>query len=153
MTLHFAYGSNMSRSLMAARCPAAEPLGTAVLPGWRYIITCDGYASIVPIAGGLVYGTVWRLTPRCLAALRFYEDLDSGLYRRHVVRVRLGARRVNALAYVGRDRGPGRPQIGYHEVVLAAARDWDFPQRYVDALARWSPAIRGRAGARAEARR
>ncbi len=31
MTLHFAYGSNMSRALMRARCPRREALGVATL--------------------------------------------------------------------------------------------------------------------------
>ena len=38
MTLHFAYGSNMSRALMQARCPRAEAIGTATLSGWRFLI-------------------------------------------------------------------------------------------------------------------
>ena len=46
MTLHFAYGSNMSRALMRRRCPGARGLGPARLEGWRYIITRDGYASL-----------------------------------------------------------------------------------------------------------
>ena len=39
MTLHFAYGSNMSRALMRARCPSAEALGVATLAGWRFVIS------------------------------------------------------------------------------------------------------------------
>jgi len=38
MKLHFAYGSNMSRSHMAVRCPQALALGTAVLAGWRFVV-------------------------------------------------------------------------------------------------------------------
>jgi gamma-glutamylcyclotransferase (GGCT)/AIG2-like uncharacterized protein YtfP len=152
MMLHFAYGSNMSRPLMAVRCPSAEPLGKALLPGWRYTITHDGYASIVPTRGGAVHGTVWRLMPRDLAALNAYEDLHSGLYRRQMLTIHLGGKRATALAYVGRDRGPGRPQLGYQEVVLAAAHDWGFPERYLAELARWSPSVRLRAGLATDAR-
>ena len=52
MTLYFAYGSNMSRALMRARCPTAREVGTATLAGHRLIITSDGYASVVPEPGG-----------------------------------------------------------------------------------------------------
>jgi gamma-glutamylcyclotransferase (GGCT)/AIG2-like uncharacterized protein YtfP len=148
MTLHFAYGSNMSRRQMAARCPTAVPLGTAELSGWRYVIMLDGYASIVPTAGGVVHGAVWRLTPRDLAALNAYESLDSGLYRRRTLTVRRDSRSAQALVYVGRDGGPGRPQSGYHAAVVEAARTWGFPDRYVAELGRWLPAAH--AGALAE---
>src|SRR5712692_6714218 len=56
MTLHFAYGSNMSRTLMHARCPQAKALGVATLPGWRFVITPDGVGSIAPRPGALLYG-------------------------------------------------------------------------------------------------
>ena len=49
--LHFAYGSNMSRALMQRRCPQATALGTARISGWRFVITPDGFGSIVPRAG------------------------------------------------------------------------------------------------------
>ena len=46
MTLHFAYGSNMSRPHMRTRCPGARALGTTTLAGWRFIIGLDGFASL-----------------------------------------------------------------------------------------------------------
>ena len=51
MTLHFAYGSNMSRAQMRPRCGAAREIGTGVLEGYRFIITADGYASVLPARG------------------------------------------------------------------------------------------------------
>ncbi|HXW23776.1 MAG TPA: gamma-glutamylcyclotransferase family protein, partial [Xanthobacteraceae bacterium] len=87
MTLHFAYGSNMSRALMQRRCPGARALGPARLDGWRFTIMREGYASIVPAAGAAVHGVAWRLSPRDLAALNAYESLDRGLYLRRVLPV------------------------------------------------------------------
>ena len=55
MTLYFAYGSNMSRTLMRTHCPAAKEIGTAVLDGYRFVITADGYASIERRAGAVVH--------------------------------------------------------------------------------------------------
>ena len=78
MTLHFAYGSNMSRILMRRHCPAAREIGTATLGGHRFVITADGYASIAAASGKTVHGVLWRLTPRDLAALNIYEGLGSG---------------------------------------------------------------------------
>lgn len=140
MSRYFAYGSNMSVALMRRKCPAAEPIGPARLDGWRFIVMRDGYASIVPAAGGAVHGVLWRVTPRDLAALNAYESIDSGLYVRRVLPIRCGAGRKPALAYVSPNRAEGRPRPGYQAVVVAAARAWKFPEAYVRALARWAPA-------------
>ena len=146
MTLHFAYGSNMSRALMARRCPGAHALGPARLDGWRFLIMRQGYASIAPAPGEAVHGVVWRLSPRDLAALIAYESLDRGLYVRRVLPVLLRGRRRAALVYVAPDRAQGRPLPGYQELLVAAARDWSLPADYVAALERWMPGFRGTLG-------
>jgi gamma-glutamylcyclotransferase (GGCT)/AIG2-like uncharacterized protein YtfP len=139
MTLHFAYGSNMSRALMAARCTGASLIGNATLSGWRFVIITDGYASIVPHPGARVHGVVWRLGPRDVAAINAYENLDSGLYRRRTLTVRCGDRSTPALVYVARSRQASRPRPGYMELVIAAARDCNLPAGYIADLGRWAP--------------
>jgi len=139
MTLHFAYGSNMSRALMGARCRGAVALGPATLAGWRFVINPDGVGSIARRPGALLRGVLWRVTLRDLVALNAYEGVDTGLYLRRMLPVRLGARRVPALTYIARRRGEGRPQPGYISLVVEAAREWRLPQPYVDTLKRWSP--------------
>jgi hypothetical protein len=137
--LHFAYGSNMSRALMRARCPDAEALGVATLAGWRFVVNPDGFGSIAPQPGTIVHGVLWRLSARDVAAVNAYESVDSGLYlRRHLV-VRCGAQPATALVYIARRQGEGQPRPGYIDVVVEAARDWDLPDDYVRALARWAP--------------
>jgi AIG2 family protein len=138
MTLHFAYGSNMSRALMVPRCPTAREIGVAILDGFRFIVTADGYASVVRAPGERVHGLAWRLAPRDLAALNAYEGLDHGLYRAATLPVRIGTACMPALVYVGRSRVPGVPRPGYLDCVLAAARELELPTAYVDALARWT---------------
>ncbi len=140
MTLHFAYGSNMSRALMGRRCPAATALGPARLDGWRFVITRDGYASLVRDSGARVHGVLWRLTPRDLAALDAYEQRA---YLRRVVPVRHGAGRRPALVYLAPERGGGRARPGYQELVVASARDWKLPHEHVVTLERWIPGFRG----------
>ena len=143
MTLHFAYGSNMSLALMRRRCPGAYALGPARLDGWRFVITCDGYASLVRDPGTRVHGVLWRLTPRDLAALDAYEQ---PAYLRRIVPVRHGAARRPALVYLAPERGGGKARPGYQELVVAAARDWKLPAAYVAALARWIPGFHGTLG-------
>jgi cation transport regulator ChaC len=137
--LHFAYGSNMSRALMRAHCPHAQPIGRAVLDGWRFLVTTSGYASIAPARGRRVHGVLWRLTPRDRAALNAYESVDTGLYHTRRLPVRANGRRVSALVYVGRSCMAGTPKPGYLDLVLDAARAWTLPADYVADLARWSP--------------
>jgi len=139
VTLHFAYGSNMSRALMAARCPGATVLGVASLAGWRFVISPDGYGSIALHPGGIVYGVLWRLTPRDLAAINAYENLDAGRYIRRVLPVEWRMRRRAALVYIARRQGSGVPRPGYVRVVVEAARDWRLPEPYIKSLRRWSP--------------
>jgi gamma-glutamylcyclotransferase (GGCT)/AIG2-like uncharacterized protein YtfP len=146
MALHFAYGSNMSREPMRGRCPGAQPLGPSRLEGWRFVVTQDRYASVVPVPGSVVHGILWRLTPRDLAALDAYEDLDSGLYRARTLAVRQGAGLRRARVYVGRSATAGRPLPGYQEDIVAAARDWDFPPEYIAELAGWLPSVERGAG-------
>jgi hypothetical protein len=139
MTLHFAYGSNMSRALMQVRCPSARALGPGTLAGWRFTITPDGVGSIAPQPDAVVLGVLWRLTPRDLAAINAYESLDSGLYVRRLLPVRQGVRRAAALVYIARRTGEGTPRPGYISLVVEAAREWSFPEPYIRSLRRWSP--------------
>jgi hypothetical protein len=143
MTLHFAYGSNMSRALMSRRCPGAEALGPARLDGWRFTIMRAGYGSIIPAAGKAVHGILWRLSPRDLSALNAYENLERGLYVRRVLPVLISEKRRAALVYVAPGRATGRPQPGYQELIVASARDWKLPDDYVAMLERWVPGFRG----------
>jgi AIG2-like family len=138
MTLYFAYGSNMSRAGMAARCPAARALGPARLDDYRFFIGIDGWASVTPSPGDFVHGVLWALTPRDVAALHAYEGLHAGLYDVRRLPVRAGARRKTAMIYLLRRRAPGKPKPGYIELVAQAAREWTLPEDYVRSLERWS---------------
>jgi cation transport regulator ChaC len=139
MLRYFAYGSNMNCALMRRQCPGAEPIGPARLDGWRFVVMRGGYASVVPAAGGVVHGVLWRLTPRDVAVLNVFESIDSGLYLRRVLPVRHARRLQPALIYVSPTRARGRPRPGYQAFVVASARAWKFPQTYVRSLERWAP--------------
>jgi cation transport regulator ChaC len=148
VTLHFAYGSNMSRALMGARCPGATALGVATLAGWRFVVNPDGVGSLAPEPGRVAYGVLWRLTLRDLTAINAYESVDTELYHRRVLPVQLASRRLPALVYIARRKGEGIPRPGYISLVVAAAREWQLPAPYIDTLKRWSPS--GWRGARAK---
>lgn len=146
--LHFAYGSNMHRAIMAKHAPAAVPLGLAQLADYRFVITADGYASVVPDRASTVHGVLWRLTPRDRVTLDLWENIASGLYGAVMLPVRHAGRRVPALVYLARRRPNGRPKAGYMEIVVGAARELSLPADYVTALTQWLPVRTAVAGHR-----
>lgn len=137
--LHFSYGSNMHQAVMHRHAPSAEPVGSATLADHRFIITGDGYASVKHATAHIVHGVLWRLTPRDRVTLDGWENVAGGLYRAETLPVRHGGRLHNALIYLARPGGEGRPKAGYMELVVAAARNWKFPPAYVADLERWLP--------------
>ena len=146
--LHFAYGSNMHPAVMRKHAPRAEPLGAARLANYSFVITADGYASIIPSRGTTVHGVLWRITPRDRVTLDLWENVAGGLYRAATMPVHVGCRSRPALVYLSRPRGNGEPKAGYMEIVVAAAHTWAFPADYINTLRCWLPKRPGGAGPR-----
>jgi gamma-glutamylcyclotransferase (GGCT)/AIG2-like uncharacterized protein YtfP len=138
MPLYFAYGSNMDRIAMAARCPGSKPLGPARLARHRFVVTAEGYASVLRDPRRTVWGLLWELALADVPALDRYESVASGLYTKLMQPVigELGARR--ALVYVGRNPAIGQPRPGYLEGVIAAAREAGLPDDYIREIEAWS---------------
>jgi hypothetical protein len=146
--LHFAYGSNMHRAVMRRHAPAAQPLHPARLEGYRFVITRDGYASLVRDRSRCVYGLLWRLTARDRVTLDLWENIAGGLYRAEMVPVSDAGSRRRVLVYIARQRPFGRPRPGYMEIVVKAARELKLPAEYIAALKEWLPQRRLGAGHR-----
>jgi hypothetical protein len=137
--LYFAYGSNMSRKVMGVHAPHAAPLGVARLTDHRFVISGDGYASVVPWRTANVYGVLWRLHPRDRATLDLWEGVADGLYRAGILPVLYAGRRRRALIYLGRSGPVGQARVNYMEFVMAAALEWHLPHVYIRSLRRWLP--------------
>ncbi|WP_432212008.1 gamma-glutamylcyclotransferase family protein [Bosea vestrisii] len=131
MPLYFAYGLNMDVAGMAQRCPRSKALGLACLPRHRFIVTTDGYASVVRDPRESVQGVLWDCALGDIRTLDKFEELASGLYVKisQPVIVEGGAKR--ALIYVGRSGTPGKPRPGYLEQVVAAAKERALPEAYI----------------------
>lgn len=148
MTLHFAYGANMSRAVMRRHARDARPLGVASLSDHRFVITADGYASVEPARAQQVHGVLWRITPRDRVTLDAWENVDGGLYRAGTLPVRHGGSRMPALVYFARPTAEGRPKPGYIELVVAAAHEWQLPAPYIETLQAWAALAQLGSGAR-----
>jgi len=140
--LHFAYGANMHRAIMRRHAPAAVPVGTASLADHRFIVSADGYASVVPERGRLVHGVLWRIAPRDRVALDAWENVAARLYGAETAPVRCSGRLRPALIYIARGRRAGSAKAGYMELVIAAARAWALPESYIASLQRFLRGVR-----------
>ena len=83
--LYFAYGSNMSRDQMSARCPNSEYRGIAYLTGWKFLINSRGYANIVHTAidSDRVWGLLYWIYPDDEGSLDAYEGVPWA-YGKHM---------------------------------------------------------------------
>lgn len=147
---YFAYGANMVRPQMSIRCPGATFVGTARLPGFRFIINSGGYANIVPQAQGETWGVIWVLTASDEKALDEYEEIPEGVYEKvelDVVPTAGGIRK--ALVYFSKDRHPGVPQPGYMKEIVASARAHGLPGGYTEGLKAWLAASESGGGGKA----
>lgn len=137
MPLYFAYGANMDVAAMRERCPRSTALGLARLPRHRFIITTDGYASVIRDPRESVHGVLWDCALGDIRTLDKFEELASGLYVKinQPVVVEGGAKR--ALMYVGRGAQIGRPRPGYLESIITSARNWALPEAYLASMNRF----------------
>ena len=135
MTLYFAYGANMDPVHMAERCPDAQHLGVASLPGHRFGIAAGGFGTLRPGSGPAVRGVLWRLTPADVAALDDFEGVESGFYRKDVAQVEdCHGAMIEAMIYRPTDESPGRAAPGYLERIIEVCRELGFPPEYVAGL-------------------
>lgn len=124
----------MCREQMAERCPAARPVGTAPLAGWRFRINGDGFATLVAEPASQAHVLVWELAPADERNLDVYEEVGAGMYRKETIDV---PGYGEALIYLAADATVGRPQPLYLERIVAAAEAAGFPASYVAELAGW----------------
>ena len=136
----------MSARQMQERCPNARGLGAAVLPGWRFMITARGTASIFPDTSknARVYGVLWRCTAEDITVLDRYEGVHwRNYFHRNVCVEILGDGHempVRALTYASWRRYPGLARPDYmHTALLPGAAAFGLPEDYQCELRSWLP--------------
>ncbi|HEY4743843.1 MAG TPA: gamma-glutamylcyclotransferase family protein [Desulfuromonadaceae bacterium] len=133
--LYFAYGSNLWCRQMAMRCPGQRTIGAGRLPGWRWIITARGYASIVRSEPDYVLGTVYDLSESDVLSLDRFEGIGRGNYCKERIRVDMEGQALDCLVYIDPVVEEGSPQEEYivrinngiHDAGLAT----DYVARYL----------------------
>ena len=131
MKYYIAYGSNLSVTQMAHRCPDAVPVGTAAIEGWQLVFR--HYATIERSQYASVPVVVWRITDRDERRLDRYEGFPR-YYVKQMFPVRVTALRtqetfdVEAMVYI---MTPGRspvipPSMAYYDVIEDGYRHFDL---------------------------
>jgi hypothetical protein len=127
----------MDVAAMARRCPGAKLLGLARLPRHRFVITRDGYASVLRDPRAATHGALWDLSLADVRVLDKFEEVDRGLYVKIVQPVIAEAGPRRALIYVGSAGEIGAPRPGYLESVIASAEALGLPAAYRQEMARY----------------
>ncbi len=146
--LYLAYGANTNRAAMAHRCPEAEFIGLADLPGYELVFR--GVADLRPAPDQTAQVALWDITEADLAALDRFEGYPRLYTRRQVpftpLLLRQSLPSVRAWVYT-MTRGPAlAPPVPYYLATLQEGyRDCGLPgQQLTAALAllpgRGSPA-------------
>jgi gamma-glutamylcyclotransferase len=142
---YFAYGSNMSPTVMSANCRRHRFLGVARLADHRLMFnrrsvrTGTGVADVVPAKGISVWGALYEVDEDDLSAIDRKEGYDWA-YTRAPLAVQLydqGSEHV-ALTYTVRRKEPTEvcPSPEYLDGLIDAARELGLPEGYLRFLER-----------------
>jgi cation transport regulator ChaC len=137
----FAYGSNMPKSRIQARCPSARALGVAELRGhelrWhKRSIDGSGKCDIVSVADNTasVFGVLYEIAASEKSKLDRAEGLGAGYKEVDITVVHSGQPRT-VKAYVATDIAPVlQPYVWYRDLVLAGAAEHALPAAYIEHL-------------------
>ena len=142
-TPYLAYGSNLSIERMRSRCPDAEAIGRAMIPGYRLLFKKSQsgfYATIeqdancaVPVLAYLISDYDEALLDRCEGYPRHY-------YKRYfqlpIVRLDTGKRmkeKKPCMAYVmHEERQLGEPGMDYFQLLDDGYATWGFDTTLLD---------------------
>jgi hypothetical protein len=108
-------------------------MGGLVLPNWKLVFR--GVCDVIREDGASVQGGLWKITPRCEAALDRYEGYhadypDSGMYSKEYIAVDgLPDGETTIMVYTMNSVGIYPPSSGYFAGVKQGYRDFDLPVR------------------------
>ena len=120
---YIAYGSNLSESQMAYRCPTAKVVGTSTLKDWRLLF--DGPASIEKCKGYKVPVLIWEIQPADEKALDRYEGYPN-YYRKEMIEVEVNGEKLDAMVYIMNTDKESTPSTYYFNILLQGYKRFGF---------------------------
>jgi gamma-glutamylcyclotransferase len=125
---------------MKQRCPSSERVGIAILPKYRWGISCRGYANVYSHETHIVYGILYSTTPTDERSLDRYEGVSSGSYEKVELDVIMkdedavedGSEKIiRALIYIDPRQEEGHPRQEYIERMRSGLKDAQLPEEWV----------------------
>jgi len=129
---YFAYGSNLSKEQMVARCPDSEYLISGKLIDYCWIINDRGYANIKPSEGDFVLGEIFSLSEQDIELLDICEMVAEGMYHQEVLSIDTSNGSLDCLVYVDLNQILGRPQFEYIKRINQGIESSELPMDYVN---------------------
>lgn len=126
---YIAYGSNLSESQMAYRCPTAKVVGTSILKDWRLLF--DGPASIEKYEGYKVPILIWEIQPEDEKSLDRYEGYPS-YYRKEMLDVEVNGKNINAMVYIMNTNKEHIPSDYYYRVLEQGYERFGFDKNILE---------------------
>lgn len=127
---YMAYGSNLSVSQMAFRCPDAKLVGTATLQDWKLVFRV--HATIEPEFGSTVPVLVWKISDADEAKLDRYEGYPK-YYTKETMPVTVTHLRskkqkeLDCMVYIMQSGRPViPPSMQYYNTILEGYRRFGF---------------------------
>ena len=128
----FFYGSFINRQVLARGGLVPEQVEVGRLHGFDVLI--ETLATLVRSDRHCVYGIVCRVTHAELRRL-YGQDWLGGTYLPEAVLVETDSGRlISALCYIAPSRPPTRPADDYLDWILGPAREYGFPDWYIERL-------------------
>lgn len=129
---YFAFGSNLSKEQMTARCPESEYLYPGKLDNHIWFINERGYANIKPSEGDFVLGEIFSLSEKDIELLDVYECVAEGMYHHEVHSIQISEGYWDCLVYVDLNQILGRPQFEYIKRINQGIKSSELPMDYVN---------------------
>jgi len=126
---YIAYGSNLSESQMAMRCPTAKVVGTSTLKDWRLLF--DGPASIERCEGYEVPVLIWDIQPEDERLLDRYEGYPS-YYRKEMLEVEVEGQKLEAMVYIMNTKKESMPPSYYYDVLAKGYDRFGFDKKILE---------------------
>lgn len=121
--LVWAYGSNLSKKQMRARCPDAIKVGPLIVDDCRLVFR--GVADVTYSPGDCTPGGLWDITEKDEQALDVFEGVAQGTYMKRIMPIRYKGRNRKVLFYQMRiSRGVMPPSEEYVARIAQGYRDF-----------------------------
>lgn len=134
--LYAAYGSNLNKYQMQARCPGAKVVAKSWLHDHALVfqgpMPGNAHANVIPAKGEAVPVAIWEITASDEANLDRYEGVAGGYYTKEYMTVEVAGAMREVLIYIMTPQPYGFPSGGYIRTIRKGYNDFCFDMRIFD---------------------